>query len=332
MVYPKHNNNKEKRGIDIVSGIVTNEFDFIWRSQANSDDYGTDGIIEITENQYVLGKSIAVQIKYGESWFNEVKDNCFIVRESSQKHYHYWLDNSLPHIFIITNGSDDAYWVSLNEDSVIRTEKGLKIKIPRENEFLKAKKEIGKLAKYDKLNFIKSNSEIIKCLKAYIEGDCKVVFTHSARTDKTYGGEYKLFVEDEDSVVVENLDYVLMPKDFNFLSMEKFLMYLFPWADVSIDEEYYEIHEETDPVEKCKQEYGFYDKETGEYYYELDDVYWNPYRPYEDGLVESYRFLLQPNKLADAILLIEEHMKSEYNDLNFSSTLNKEIKNATFDF
>lgn len=52
-------------------------------------DYGIDAEIEIIEDGIATGRLIAAQIKCGDSFFSELKDDKIIFRFSS-RHYDYW--------------------------------------------------------------------------------------------------------------------------------------------------------------------------------------------------------------------------------------------------
>lgn len=64
-------------------------------------DYGIDAIIESKNDKYLSGKMIAVQIKSGDSYFKEQKDNC-VIYGGDIKHY-YWLNHSLPVIIVLNS-------------------------------------------------------------------------------------------------------------------------------------------------------------------------------------------------------------------------------------
>jgi len=79
------------------------ELGFLFREQAIGD-YGIDAIIETKNDNYLSGKLIALQIKSGDSYFKEKKDDKIIYR-GENKHYDYWINHSLPVIIVLYSPS-----------------------------------------------------------------------------------------------------------------------------------------------------------------------------------------------------------------------------------
>ena len=68
----------ERIGV-LECGAAFQKIGFMFREQPIGD-YGIDAIIETRDDKYLSGKLIAVQIKSGDSYFKEQKDNCVIYR------------------------------------------------------------------------------------------------------------------------------------------------------------------------------------------------------------------------------------------------------------
>jgi hypothetical protein len=70
------------------------------------------------------------------------------------------------------------------------------------------------------------------------------------------------------------------------------LMALFPWADISIDEDFYERYADENDDATTRRRYA-------------EEEYW-PYD--EDGEVANYRFVLKLNELGSAFLTLEAYL------------------------
>ena len=86
-----------------VSGVssIFEKIGYAFREQS-VEDYGIDAIVEERSNNGLTGKLIGVQIKSGESFFKEVKENKVIFR-GKMRHYEYWTHYSLPVIIVLYN-------------------------------------------------------------------------------------------------------------------------------------------------------------------------------------------------------------------------------------
>lgn len=94
------------------------------------EDYGIDAHVEFIEKGQATGKLIALQIKSGDSWFQEKNGNNIIFRGNNE-HLEYWENHSLPVIVVLYKDSENtAYWQAVNNNTVQRTNKGWKLLIP----------------------------------------------------------------------------------------------------------------------------------------------------------------------------------------------------------
>lgn len=90
------------------------------------------------------GKSkqlLALQIKSGTSWFNEIKDGYVIFRKINERQYNYWTMNPLPCIVVLYNPEDNmCIWQKLTDKTIERTDggkgKGYLVKVPLTQIFL----------------------------------------------------------------------------------------------------------------------------------------------------------------------------------------------------
>ena len=100
----------ERIGV-LECGAAFQKIGFMFREQPIGD-YGIDAIIETRDDKYLSGKLIAVQIKSGDSYFKEQKDNCVIYRGDIKHYYYYWLNHSLPVIIVPSSVlTIFRYWV-----------------------------------------------------------------------------------------------------------------------------------------------------------------------------------------------------------------------------
>ena len=108
--------NTERLGI-YKCGEIFEKMGFIFREQKDCD-YGIDAIIERKDEKYPSGKLIAVQIKSGDSYFKEMKEDKVVFR-GENKHYNYWLNHSLPVIIVIYSPSIyKCIWEVFNDQKV----------------------------------------------------------------------------------------------------------------------------------------------------------------------------------------------------------------------
>lgn len=90
------------------------------------------------------------------------------------------------------------------------------------------------------------------------------------------------------------------------------LKILFPWAEFSIDEEYYEEQEQDEFI----AEYGIWDSEEKTYVGTREDFYehrarWDKIRHLEDGTgeIHYYRLFIGLNKLGKSFLEVNDFME-----------------------
>ncbi|MCY7383812.1 MAG: DUF4365 domain-containing protein, partial [Microcoleus sp. CAN_BIN18] len=94
------------------------------------EDYGIDAHVEFIEKGQATGKLIALQIKSGDSWFQE-KNGDNIIFRGNNEHLEYWQNHSLPVIVVLYKDSENtAYWQAVNNNTVQRTKTRWKLLIP----------------------------------------------------------------------------------------------------------------------------------------------------------------------------------------------------------
>ena len=118
----------ERVGINAVERIVL-RMGWIFREQPICD-FGVDAHVEVCENGKPSGRLIALQIKAGESYFDEVLPEGFVYRGSSA-HLEYWIGHSLPVLLILYHPArDEAWWCAITSQSVQRTPQGWHVTVP----------------------------------------------------------------------------------------------------------------------------------------------------------------------------------------------------------
>lgn len=93
-------------------------------------DYGIDAHVEVFTDGKPSGRSIALQIKSGSSWFDEPTSGGWVFRESDA-HLLYWLRHSLPVVLLLHNPESGlTYWQHVTQDKVEFTDFSWKLVVP----------------------------------------------------------------------------------------------------------------------------------------------------------------------------------------------------------
>lgn len=279
-------------------------------------DFGIDAHVEIVKESYPTGDLIAIQIKSGMSFFSEETEESYIFR-TKDKHICYWSNHSLPVILVLYNTDDDLlYWQVINEQTVISTGGGWKIRIPKlhvldENSF-KVLSQLTQPEPYiQKLNKLKLDrywiQKIIDGYEVFVEFDDWVNKSLSRY-------QINLLCEDE----VQDWPMTYSPG----MSIEEALEFFIPWADFEMD---MDAHREGSVSQWDAECYMTYDKEEGRtihgqsfesWYCEPEGIV--PY--HEDGEIASYRLRLSLNEIGKSFVEIDRFLseKSKFHDRTFT--------------
>lgn len=127
-------NQKADLGLDVVIDLVHRELGWEFRKTPLESDFGIDGYIDIvTPERYVTGKSLAVQVKSGASYFREKSENGWIFR-GQIKHVNYYLNNPTKVLLVLVDeNSKKAWWRLFEIYETSRTDSGWHIEIPSSN-------------------------------------------------------------------------------------------------------------------------------------------------------------------------------------------------------
>ena len=101
-----------KKGVNLVRAII-DENNCFFHEILHDNDLGIDGIIELSKNGEINGKSVAVQIKTGSSYINRTSNYCSFPIGS---HETYWLSHSLPvYGFVCDLDNQCVYFVDIKD-------------------------------------------------------------------------------------------------------------------------------------------------------------------------------------------------------------------------
>ena len=137
----KTTNVTSKNGINYIRSIVEAS-SCLFHKIEQENDLGIDCIIEFTKDEKPMHKSIAGQIKSGDSYFDSKKNQCKIPIDS---HYEYWTKYPLPVFgFVVVPQLEKAFFVDIKNYLEIHKEvTTIKFECTRANTIdLKSFKEI----------------------------------------------------------------------------------------------------------------------------------------------------------------------------------------------
>lgn len=284
----------ERVGVNATEAAVVRDLGWIFREQAVSD-MGIDAHIEPVSDGNPTGQLIGVQIKTGPSHFTEKHDH--LVYYGSLVHLEYWLRHALPVILVAhLPDSKATYWVHVNKDSTQRTEKAWKIEIPKSQKLDES--STGKLlAVLDGTPLETKNRNLVLHLgnMKFLKDGGKLVIYKEDWHNKSLGrGTLNLIKINhdgsEETIKAENYWYV-------GYDVKSLIEAVYPWAAVSIDEEFYEDNFDE----------SFYDVYS-EAYIASHEVY-----PYETvaGEISLYRLQIKLNSLGEAFLEVMSYLEAE---------------------
>lgn len=291
-------------------GVIAERNNWMFREQP-IDDIGIDAHMEFVDSSGKPKQLLALQIKAGESWFNEIKDGCVVFRDINERQYIYWTTNSLPCIVVLYNPIDHTcIWQELTSKTIEKTKggegKGFYVKVPLSQVFLddSSNKKLLSITNLPEhvinYNFLLSQKKFMQIIQ-----DGGVVKLHSTEwINKSSGkGEIELIVDDGECEKTYSYPYW-----FPFTPYTEVFPRLFPWADFSADEDFYEENDE-----ELWREYHFcYDKEDDEWINVGDsfeefckELY--PMRSIDhSGEVAEYMLVLSLNDLGKSFLKVNE--------------------------
>lgn len=273
-------------------GLIFEKLGFIFREQTVCD-YGIDAIIEEKGDNYPLGKLIGVQIKSGDSYFDEIKNGNVVFR-GDIKHYNYWLNHSLPVIIVLYCPSkDQCIWEVINKQTAKKCGAGWKIDIPwshiLENSKLILQSLVNKQSEYER----RWNSLVVakEWMLETVEHGESILEVEEWINKSSGRGKFILKVQKNEK---EKILYEREWFGFGIKKYEQVIQELFPWADIKIDEEFYEENMEEDYYEFLK------DNDN------ISRIY-----PYRNGAgeVDFYRLKLTLNQIGKSFIEMENFLE-----------------------
>ncbi|REC47569.1 DUF4365 domain-containing protein [Chryseobacterium pennipullorum] len=285
-------NPAERIGVNAVEGIFLKKFNWIFRDQPISD-MGIDAQVEVVANGAPTGILICLQIKTGESHFtiNEEK----LTYYGKLKHMEYWKNHSLPVLLVAhLPGSDETYWVHVNTKNIMLTNTSWKIDIPKSQKlserFLSEIAEIG-----DGTDESKRARKLImdKSLMENIQNGNKVSVTFMEYLHKSLNRTpFKIIftIDGEESL------HKKWGIAYAGYSNEEILQKIFPWADLQVDNDFYQENLNEESLRDM---------------YNLDWLYEQKFYPYEVLFREAanFRLELSLNHLGKSFLIYNKYIE-----------------------
>ena len=299
----------EQQGVHLVGAAIT-RVNWIFREQPIAD-MGIDAHVEVCHDGEPTGELLGLQIKTGDSFFTEKAENGVVFR-GNLTHLAYWQRHVLPVILVLVDlRLQTAYWVAVTPQTIERTVKHWKITVPnsqvlsQEIRFTWEKIAGGPLG-VQRLRQL----ALSKPLMLLVQGGVKVTLELDRWVNKSSGrGSAK---------IVKHVDYRTedLTKFVEFIapgwSYESLANELVPWASLSIDADWYEIHDEEEW--ESSHQIGMAD---------FCCTDWEGYSEWRDGLpefraysnssgeMEHYRLILSLNPIGEAYLALEEFLTKE---------------------
>lgn len=277
-----------------ASGYIFSKMGLVFREQPIVD-FGIDAIIETKNDEYLSGKMIAAQIKTGDSYFSESKDG-YIVFRGDAKHCNYWINHSLPVIIILYSPTTGKLiWERFNKQTAIKCKKGWKINIPCDQYLEKSKDQLLDLANQQSEFERRWNTLVIAkkwMLETIKQGN--LILEVEEWVNKSSGrGRFKLITKEANEKEKVIFDRELF--GFGCRNYEQVIQEMFPWADVIVDEDYYEENMD----EECR------------YRKKYNDTSLNIY-PYANGAgeVDFYRLKLTLNRVGKSFVEMDNFLET----------------------
>ena len=308
-------NTTERIGVSYCS-LRAAKMGWMFREQP-IDDIGIDAHMERTDKDGKVQQLLALQIKSGESYFEENKGDYIVFLDIDDRQYNYWTTNTLPCIVVLYNPKNDmCIWQKLTAKTIKKTcggtGKGYYVHVPVNQEFLNEMSNTLLLTftnlpeHMTNYNFLLSQKKFMQIIKAG-----GIVKLHSKEwVNKCSGrGKTELIVDDGNTIKTYSYPYW-----FPYTLYTDVFPRLFPWANFSVDKDFYE---ETDEA-LWRELNCYYDKEDDEWVVVGDSF--EEFRESLDsmryidhvGEVAEYMFTLSLNELGESFLKIDKFVSQPH--------------------
>jgi hypothetical protein len=118
-----------------VNDVVADDLEWFFRREP-LPDYGVDAQAEVVaSDDFVTGRLVGLQIKGGQSYFEEPKGDEGWVFRANNDHLAYWLGHSLPILVVLVNSQRQAFWQVIAANTVKEHEAGFSLLVPRSQPF-----------------------------------------------------------------------------------------------------------------------------------------------------------------------------------------------------
>jgi len=130
--FPQYSNSAQtgERGMRIVEEIISDQFKWIFRRQDDQKEFGIDAHIELVDDNKVLGRMLAAQVKTGPSYLKRTNEYGYIY-SGTNKHLNYFLNYTIPVILILCDpNSRVCWWCEVTIDELEETKDGWQVTVP----------------------------------------------------------------------------------------------------------------------------------------------------------------------------------------------------------
>ncbi|WDQ02256.1 DUF4365 domain-containing protein [Micromonospora chalcea] len=295
-------------GVTHTKLAVEDELKWLFREQP-TEDYGIDAQIEVVDGEDVRGRLLALQIKSGESWFQQAAPGGWWFRPDAE-HVTYWLNHSLPVAVVLYHpGTKRCHWQLMNRRTLQETSTGgWKLLVPEAQVLdASAAAPLREAAEGDPYVLRIRQLQLAKPWMEMLASGKRLVVDIEEWINKTSGrGDISLGVDKEDGEKPEEL--ASWGVFLGLASYAEAVPRMFAWADVQVHEETYEDAE----YDQYEAECVIYDNE-GDRFVTEDFDQWRSrrlapgLRPYASpsGEVDFWRLELTLNELGKAFLVVD---------------------------
>ena len=277
-----------REGVYKIAAIFE-KIGFVFREQP-IEDYGIDAIIEERGEKYLTGKMLGVQIKCGSSYFKEQKDGKIVYR-GQNKHFNYWLNYSLPVVIVLYDPEQDiCIYESISNDKITKTSKEWKIEINLKNR-LEAAGEVLRRLNKEQSEYHKKFAALAFSRGLMELADRERLIIEVMEWINKGSGRGEFIIKEIQNDGQEQILYNKTIIGFGPRSYDKVLPALFPWAELRVDDIYYELNGGREFMESRRRE--------------NPNIY-----PYQNsaGEVDWYRFLPTVNRVGRAFMVLDEFL------------------------
>ncbi|GIG93335.1 DUF4365 domain-containing protein [Plantactinospora endophytica] len=296
-------------GVTHAKLAVEDELKWLFREQP-TEDYGIDAQIEVVDGEDVRGRLLALQIKSGESWFQQAAPGGWWFRPDAE-HVTYWLNHSLPVAVVLYHpGAKRCHWQLMNRRTLQETPTGgWKLLVPEDQVLdASAAAPLREAAEGDPYVLRIRQLQLAKPWMEMLASGKRLVVDIEEWINKTSGrGRISLGVDNEDGEKPQEL--ASWGVFLGLASYAEAVPRMFAWADVQVHEETYEDAE----YDQYEAECVIYDSE-GDHFVTEDFDQWRSrrlapgLRPYANpsGEVDFWRLELTLNELGKAFLVVDK--------------------------